>query len=208
MEASNFGSGDESLRPIDTGAGEQQTSQRPGGDASDPGGGQPKVKGASRGVIEPGTIPKPRATAKPKHKTKRRGRPPTAKEGGETTTRKTQTQTTLNLGEMLLNAHIMLAVLAKNPMIELTEGEAKKLGQAVERVTELYEVPLLDERSRAWINLGLVGFEVYGTRIIATMAEKKPKTPAPVTQIRPHQAHPGPMASEDYREGQVINGQV
>jgi hypothetical protein len=109
---------------------------------------------------------------------------------------------------MLLNAHIMLAVLAKNPMLELTEGEANKLGQAVERVTELYEVPLLDERSRAWINLGLVGFEVYGTRIIATMAEKKPKTPAPVTQIRPHQAHPGPIVSEDYREGQVINGQV
>jgi hypothetical protein len=110
---------------------------------------------------------------------------------------------------MLLNAHIMLAVLAKNPMLELTEGEAKKLGQAVERVTELYEVPLLDERSRAWINLGLVGFEVYGTRIIATMAEKKQhKTPAPVTQIRPHQAHPGPITSDDYREGQVINGQV
>ena len=80
----------------------------------------------------------------------------------------------------------MLAALTKNPTLILTEDESAKLAAAVNRVTELYDVPLLDERSRAWIGLSLVGVEVYGTRIATAVMDAR-KRPHVVTPIKPTQ---------------------
>ena len=95
--------------------------------------------------------------------------------------------------------HQMGAVLLKNPSLIITEDESKRLAAAITRVSELYEIPLLDEKARAWINLGLVGVEVYGTRITAAIVERKKKAPAPSPAsspqiIRPfeHQRHSYP----------------
>ena len=110
---------------------------------------------------------------------------------------------------------MMLAALTKQPSLVLTEDESEKLGNAINRVVELYDVPLLDERSRAWIGLSLVSVEVYGTRIAAAVVEakKRPHVVTPIKQAQqPRQTHPDPAAPpimpiDAYNEGIVINGQ-
>jgi len=122
---------------------------------------------------------------------------------------------------------MMLAALMKQPGLMITEEESAKLAAAVNRVVELYDVPLLDERSRAWIGLSLVGVEVYGTRIAAAVIDAKQRphivtpikpaaaqaaTPRPngySTQAHAHAAQAQPMSASDaYTEGVVINGQA
>jgi hypothetical protein len=77
----------------------------------------------------------------------------------------------------------MLAAFTQTPELLLTEEESKKLAAGITRVVELYDVPMLDERSRAWIGLGLVGVEVYGTRIAAAAIKSK-RRPHVVTPMR------------------------
>ena len=85
---------------------------------------------------------------------------------------------------ILFSSHQMLAAFLKQPTFVITEAEASKLAAAVTRVSELYEVPMLDERSRAWLGLGMAGVEVYGTRLAAAVVEAK-KRPHVVTPIKP-----------------------
>jgi hypothetical protein len=91
---------------------------------------------------------------------------------------------------------MMGAAFLKMPSLLLTEEEAKQLANAITRVSELYEVPLMDEKTRAWLNLSIVGFQVYGTRVVAAMAERKKKQPAPppmvITPFRHREAAPPP----------------
>jgi hypothetical protein len=112
---------------------------------------------------------------------------------------------------------MMLAALTKQPNLILTEEESAKLAAAVNRVVELYDVPLLDDRSRAWIGLSLVGVEVYGTRFAAAIFEAASKRRPQVVPIKqataPPQANPQPSAQpidtfEAYAGGTVINGQA
>lgn len=108
-----------------------------------------------------------------------------------TTTRKTAAQATLDLTHILYSLHTMGSVLLQIPSLVITQEEAKQLASAITRVSELYEIPILDEKARAWINLGLVGVQVYGTRIAAAMVERKKKAPTPppmvITPFRPPQ---------------------
>jgi hypothetical protein len=83
---------------------------------------------------------------------------------------------------------MMLATFTSSPNLVITEEESKKLAAGITRVVELYDVPMLDERSRAWIGLALVGVEVYGTRITAAVVAAK-RRPAVVTPFR----HPQPQ---------------
>jgi len=124
-----------------------------------------------------------------------------AKAGSDTgsatgsTSRKAAAQATVDLNNILFSLHMMGASLLKMPSLVLTEEEAKHLATAITRVTELYDVPIMDEKTRAWMNLGIVGFELYGTRIIAEMAERRKKRPAPPPMVIPPfrpQQHPPP----------------
>jgi hypothetical protein len=83
----------------------------------------------------------------------------------------------------------MGAVLLRSPAFIITEEESKLLADAITRVTDLYEVPLLDEKSRAWLNLGMAGVEVYGTRVAAVVMEskKKPTILKPFDRDKPDQ---------------------
>ena len=157
-------------------------------------------EGVSAAAGTPAAVPGPRP--KKSHKKgkygSRKGRPPKDTTGAADTAasaRKAATQATLDLNNILFSLHLMGASLLKVPDLALTEEEAKHLAAAITRVTELYEVPLMDEKTRAWFNLGIVGFEVYGTRIVAHMAERKKKQPAPppmvITPFRP-QPQPAP----------------
>lgn len=107
---------------------------------------------------------------------------------------------------------MIIATAMSSPTIELTDEESEKLARAITNVTEQYEMPILDPRSRAWMYLGLVGFELYGSRAIAAWAERSKHKPQPVTPMKhqPHQAHPNPQAQpitpiDAYAEGTVIN---
>ena len=91
--------------------------------------------------------------------------------------RKTSTQTTVDLTHVLFSLHRMGAVLLQSPVFVITEDEAKLLANAITRVTDLYEIPLLDEKSRAVDTWAMAGVEVYGTRIAAVVMEKKRTKP-------------------------------
>jgi hypothetical protein len=83
----------------------------------------------------------------------------------------------------------MGAVLLRSPAFVITEEEAKLLADSITRVTELYDVPLMDEKSRAWLNLGMASVEVYGTRIAAIVMEskRKPQIIRPFDRDKPDQ---------------------
>jgi hypothetical protein len=97
---------------------------------------------------------------------------------------------------------MMGATLAKSPAWAITEEESAKLAAAITQVTQFYEVPMLDEKGRAWLALSMVGFEVYGSRVATAIMEAKarPRTAqgANVTPMRPqaqantHSPHPNP----------------
>jgi hypothetical protein len=152
------------------------------------------------GVVSPGRIPKPERKQKgrPKGSTGRKHpkRPATATAtaNADAGTRKSSTQTASDLTAILFSAHMMLAAFTKQPNFIVTEEEAAKLAKGISRVAELYDAPLLDERTRAWIGLALVGAEVYGTRIAAVVVEAKRRqngaTPPMVRPIRPAPAPP------------------
>lgn len=96
---------------------------------------------------------------------------------------------------------MMLAAMAKSPSWALTIEESEKLSKAINGVTALYDVPMMDERGRAWLALSMVGVEVYGSRIATAVIEanKQRKTaPANVTPMRPQAASsassPGPTS--------------
>jgi hypothetical protein len=118
---------------------------------------------------------------------------------------------------------MMLAALMREPSLVLTEEESAKLAAAVNRVVELYDVPLLDERSRAWIGLSLVGVEVYGTRIASAVVNARQRPRAVVTPIKATPPPPPPRPegyahagtnpqtmdpTSFYTEGTVIHGQA
>lgn len=93
----------------------------------------------------------------------------------------------------------MLAAFLKEPTFQITEEESAMLAAAITRVSEQYDVPMLDERSKAWLGLGLAGVQVYGTRLAAAVVEAK-KRPHVVQPIRQQQSQTSPPP--------IINGEA
>ncbi len=127
--------------------------------------------------------------------------------------RKAATQATLDLNNILFSMHMMGAAMLKMPSLMITEEESKQLSTAITRVSELYEMPLMDEKTRAWLNLGIVGFQVYGTRVMAEMAERKKKRPAPPPMVispfrTPPPAPAPPPTMNGFTGEEVIHGQA
>ena len=111
-------------------------------------------------------------------------------------------QATIDLTSILYSLHTMGAVLLKAPGLAITEDEAKMLASAAARVSEQYDVPLLDEKTRAWLNLAMAATQVYGTRIVAVVVEKKKKAPAPPPMVlTPFRTPPPPPQSAPVMEG-------
>lgn len=89
---------------------------------------------------------------------------------------------------------MMLAAMSKAPTWAITEEESAKLATAINNVTQHYDVPMLDEKGRAWLALSMVGVEVYGTRVAAAIieAKKRPRPQTPPTPIRAQAPAPMP----------------
>lgn len=75
---------------------------------------------------------------------------------------------------------MMGAAFLKVPQLVLSEDESKKLAEAITSVTELYDIPLMDEKTQVWVNLAMVAGSIYGPRIVAHTLEKKASKPVPV----------------------------
>lgn len=118
-------------------------------------------------IVEPSTIAyQPDANEQP---SKRRGRPAGSRNAKPKATQKTST----DLTSVLVSLHFMAANLCKIPELNMEKEEAKRLAEAVQKVNELYGMPVFSEKQEAWFNLAVVGCSIYGPRIIAHGINKK-----------------------------------
>lgn len=99
------------------------------------------------------------------------------------------TSTSVDLTRILFSIHTFASVIAKTPELRITEEEAKTLGEAAARVSELYDIPLVDEKTRAWLNLGMAATQVYGTRVAAVVIRNKQAKQRAVNPVVPFQVH-------------------
>lgn len=76
-------------------------------------------------------------------------------------------QAATDLSGILMSLHMMGAAFLKVPELELDQKEAERLSDAVNRVQAEYNIPILDPKTMAWINLAMVAGGVYGPRIVA-----------------------------------------
>lgn len=90
---------------------------------------------------------------------------------------KEEIQKTLTFG--IMSIHMMLAKLTKIEEIELTDEESEKLSEAAIRLTTLYGVGVVDEKTIAWANLVIAMGSVYGPRVGAVLLNKKKSQPGP-----------------------------
>ena len=126
---------------------------------------------------------------------KRRGRKPGWRKAAE------QTPVPPNLadidfGAVMLQAHSMLAALTSVQELELDRKEADKLTAALKNALKFHPAGISPEKM-AYINLGLVAVEIYGTRALAyrmrTSVERANRRPP--TPIAPRPAAPGSPAA-------------
>lgn len=104
--------------------------------------------------------------------TRRRGRPPGSRNG---TRKATVTETSRNIGEMLFSLHLGMATFLSSEHWAITEDEADRLGKAIIRVTQCYNINVLSEEQLAWVNLAMVAVPIYGTRAFLSVQSKKEK---------------------------------
>lgn len=134
---------------------------------------------------------------------KRRGRPRGSKNAKQSRREETETQKTL--GALLFSGHMMMASFIKVPELMLSEDEANKLGDAVNRVAALYDLPIFNEKTQAWIHLGFVAAGVYGPRAVAYHANHKPKKREPIPIAGPLKTGTIPVASPSWEPGTQQN---
>lgn len=110
------------------------------------------------------------------------GRPRKRRANGDTRKRDTSRKTTASsdsIASLLFSVHLMGSAILKIPEFAITDEESVKLGAAVYRVTQLYDMPIPEEKVMAWIALGIVAAEVYGTRTVAVVMNAKEKKARP-----------------------------
>lgn len=113
-----------------------------------------------------------------------RGRPPKNKGGGTGANQytKAKQQTAQDLTGILMGLHTMCSAFLKVEELELDQDEAKALSDAVNKVQAEYKMPILDPKTLAWINLGMVAGGVYGPRVAAySLRKKKERKGKPTT---------------------------
>lgn len=82
-----------------------------------------------------------------------------------------------DLKDLVLMAHVGLALAFRNPDIELADSEGEKLSNAIARVLRHYDIPDIASETKDWIGLIMCCGAIYGPRISAAIMDKK-KSPA------------------------------
>jgi hypothetical protein len=172
VTARNLGTFEEPDEPASTGDGDERESNEPvaAGSGGDNRASQAVTNPADLGSDAPyGYTPTGRRKRAPG------GKRNTTRESGAS--REGAKQATSDIAELLTLVHWGIATALKEESIELSPDEAEKLAKSITRLTELYgNIPGMDEKTRAWVNLGITTSTIYGTRIIAAKM-RKPKRP-------------------------------
>lgn len=134
------------------------------------------------GIIDPATLTTGSDTGTGTG-TRRRGRPRGSKNSGKDRGRDSQGKATKNIEKMFFSGHMMMAAFLKTPEFIIDTEESKALSEAISTVAELYPIPLLDEKSQAWIALAMCAGGIYGPRVIAVVNNKKKNRPQVVQPI-------------------------
>lgn len=94
---------------------------------------------------------------------KRRGRKPgsTNKSSGGKRSGSSTSKTTDSITSMLYVVHSVAGSLLKMPSLKIPKTSCADLAEAITEVTQLYDIPLLDEKGMAWANLAAVAVKVY-----------------------------------------------
>jgi hypothetical protein len=88
-------------------------------------------------------------------------------------TRKTDSETTKTLATLLYTIHLFGSSMVGAEELALTEDESSKLAEAMTKVSQLYDVPLMSEKTAAWIGLAFAAGSIYGPRVIAVRARHR-----------------------------------
>jgi hypothetical protein len=81
----------------------------------------------------------------------------------------------------LLFVHLVAANYLKTPELELTELEAKKISDALERVDQRVKL-VTNPKTKALYDLGKVLTQVYGSRVMAIYLRKKAEAAKPINR--------------------------
>ena len=117
--------------------------------------------------------------------TRRRGRPRGSKNGRKA--KGGTSQTTDSLTGLLFAANNMLAAFVHVPEFDIDKEEARILAEATQTLTELYEMPIMSEKTAAWVKFGMAINQVYGPRVVAVIAKpKKPRIVSMPPRVESH----------------------
>jgi hypothetical protein len=105
---------------------------------------------------------------------------------------------------VILAIHSALAALTRIPEIALEEDEAKKLSVASKEVLKFYPLGMSD-KVLAWVNLGVVGCGIYGTRIMAYSVRRGAEQRAKVVTL-PGGGSKGPGPAAQGPQSGKVNG--
>jgi hypothetical protein len=107
---------------------------------------------------------------------RKRGRP-----RGSANTQKAQPKSNLvaDLESLLISGHFMLAGVLDMKELEIDEIEAKRLSEALTKLSEFYPVGM-SPKKMAWINLSMALGSIYGPRAVAIAKKVPKKKPAPL----------------------------
>jgi hypothetical protein len=89
-----------------------------------------------------------------------------------------------DLGVFFASTHWFMAAVSKCPELNITETDANKMGEALQRVNDLYDGAVMSPKVAAWYNLAMAMGGVYVPMFITIKAKKKmKKNPAPTLSI-------------------------
>jgi len=112
----------------------------------------------------------------------------------------------LDLTEVILSVHAMLAGITSVPEFELDKDESQKLGDAIKNVGQYYGA-VFDPKKVAIFHLAMVAGGIYGTRIfavrnrLAVERAAKPAAPKPTPINTRNQPAPTPVNGKATESG-------
>jgi hypothetical protein len=110
----------------------------------------------------------------------------TRRKRGPNRTRKADSETTKTLGSLLYTIHLMGSSMLNAEEFSLTAEESETLAEATTRVSQLYDIAIMGEKTAAWIGLAFTAGTIYGPRALALRARQR--TEAKEKPIRKVQA--------------------
>lgn len=114
----------------------------------------------------------------------RRKRSDAGRPRGKRASRTTVTQTTSSIANSLFSVHFAMSNLLGSELLLLTKDESQVLAEAITNVSQYYDIPVMDEKMLAWINLASVAGIIYGPRFVAAKFRKQQKKKGNVVEMR------------------------